>query len=331
MIIRKATLLLASYGNTHSLAFNASRSSTSSGQHIRSTRHQRQPLNSSKKYATIAGDHDDHSETHEQDRHPWPTPLSGKSCPTPYQIFAMKRNATYSKTRFYELVKIYHPDRNGTSEGGGSGIPHIVRIERYRLIVAAHNILSDPTKRSAYDRFGAGWDGRAAVGGNRSPSSGEPGPFSQNWSDSSNRDDPIWRNATWEDWQRYYAWKNGTTTEGVHRQKQAPVYFQNSYFMFLVVLLAMMGGTANYNRAQENGTSFVERKDMLHDQAAKELRRVRQEASGGSRQDRIDWFMRNREATRGIDSEAAREERAGRLLPNPEVCKSDEIGGKEGG
>ena len=71
----------------------------------------------------------------------------------------------------------------------------------------------------------------------------------------------------------------------------------------------------------------------MHDKAAKELRRVRQEASGsGNRQDRIEWFLRNREATLGIagsDNEALRQEKADRLLPDREVCRSEEIAEKD--
>ena len=296
----------------------------------KSTRPQRCGREGVKSYATIAGDHGEASESNQQEQHTWPTPPNGQACPTPYQIFAMKHNATYSKTRFYELVKLYHPDR---SNGPDSEVPQTVRVERYRLIVAAHTILSDPTKRSAYDRFGAGWNGKAEIGGRGTwyqPSPhGQPGPFSQNSNDPK---DPIWQNATWEDWQRYWAWrahKDGSA-EGVHRRKQAPVYFNNSYFLFLVMLLAMMGGTANYNRAQDAGTSFVEQRDVAHDRAVKELRKVRQEASSGSRQDRIDWFMRNREATRGFDVESVRQERADRLLPDREVCRSEEIVEKDG-
>ena len=74
----------------------------------------------------------------------------------------MKDDAIYSKTRFHELVKLYHPDM---SPGKSEDIPRQVKIERYRLIVAAHTILSDPTRRSAYDRFGAGWNGKADLGG----------------------------------------------------------------------------------------------------------------------------------------------------------------------
>lgn len=246
----------------------------------------------------------------------------------------MQTNAAYTKVRYYELVKLYHPDRTGTPH---NDIPQAVKTERYRLIVSAHAILSDPTRRSAYDRFGAGWDGRSEVGGRDTWHQGSPtqrpGPFSQSWSEGN---DPIWNNATWEDWERFYAWrarKEGRS-DGFNQPKQSPLYFKNSYFLLMVALLAMMGSSANYSRAQDVGTYYVEQRDIIHDRAAKELRKVKQDATqSGSKQDRIEWFLRNREATLGLAdddaTETLRREKIDRLLPDREICRSEEVVQKE--
>ena len=111
-------------------------------------------------------------------------------------------------------------------------------------------------------------------------------------------------------------------------EPNGPLYMQNSYFIALVALLAFIGGSVNYNRAQDAGTYFVEQRDLVHDRASKELRKVRQEMSGmKGREERIQWFLRNREATLGqmspTDIEAFREEKAQRILPNGEVCRAD--------
>ncbi|KAJ5736322.1 uncharacterized protein N7483_001447 [Penicillium malachiteum] len=82
---------------------------------------------------------------------------------TPYEVLNIPRNAAYSKTRYYDLVKLYHPDRHSKD------VTEEVRLHRYKIVVAAHEILSDPTKRDAYDKFDAG----------------------------------IYTNATWEDWERW--------------------------------------------------------------------------------------------------------------------------------
>lgn len=310
MPFRSGSILKATYTSIHSFPA-ASASSTSSHE---STRQH------CKAYATIASEHG--GPTGKPSEHVWPKGLS----PTPYAIFAMKHNAEYSKARFYELVKLYHPDLTG--QGRDSLTPH-VRMERYRLIVAAHGILSDPDKRTAYDRFGAGWNGKASEdfsGG------GKAGPFSQSWSDPS---DPIFANATWEDWERFYARRaREADPNGNHDAPQAPVYLRNSHFITLVAVVAFMASSANYSRAQDAGTYFVEQRDIVHDRAAKELRKVRQETSGmKARDERIQWFMRQREATMGqlheADVEALREEKANRILADREVCRSDAVSEKD--
>lgn len=330
MFVRSPSKILATYGGVNAISSNISTSSTSSyNRHRQSTRSQSTPTRERRSYATIA--EDDGGERHhfEHVQYTWPKPPKGQQHPTPYQILDMKDDAIYSKARYYELVKLYHPDMTSVKSGD---IPQQVKIERYRLIVAAHTILSDPMKRSAYDRFGAGWNGKAELGGRKTWHNGPPpGPFSRSWNDPS---DPIWQNATWEDWERFYEWrarKNGTT---VHRERPSPLYMNNSLFVLLVAVLALMGSTANSFRAHDAGAYFVEQRDLIHDRAAKDLRRVRQDAAqSGSRQDRVEWFLRNREATLGLagsDVEALRQEKADRLLPDREVCNSEEIAEKGG-
>lgn len=315
MIAKKPTVLLAAC-NTLQWHPAACQSTTSSWQR-RSTRPA--PKNQTG-YATVAGDERDsqeQSERQENSRHVWPQATKGRSSPTPYQIFDLKQNASYSKAKYYQLVKLYHPDLSNS--GSSNGISDHVKMERYRLVVAAHTILSDPAKRSAYDRFGAGWDGRAESG--QSHYSHSAGPFSHSYG---NPNDPIWNNATWEDWERFHQRR-----DGVYPEKRAPVYMANSYFLALIVALAVMGSSLNVNRAKDAGHYIVEQRDLVHDRAAKELRRVRQEASTlSSRQDKIDFFVRQREATLATtsgDFDALREERANRVLADREVCGSEGV------
>ena len=333
MLSKKAGLLAGASSNLH-LFHGAAGSSTSS---TLGTRHQVRRAEEGRRYATIAGDgreghHSEQEEPKREPEHQWPSPTKGQQHPTPYQIFAMKNDAAYSKGQFYQLVKLYHPDRKSISS-----IAHQLKIERYHLLVAAHTILSDPVKRSAYDRFGAGWNGKAEAGAQGGAHPG-PGPFSHSWQ-GQGQNDPIWNNATWEDWERFYAWrarKNGDASAGGVAQDypQSPLYMRNSYFVVLVVILAFFGGSANYNRAQDAGAYFVEQRDLVHDRSAKELRKVRQEMEGLNRKDeRIHWFLRQREATMGAMSadevEVMRQERASRMLADREVCQSDELSGKD--
>lgn len=320
MLIRKPLLIPSTYGGLQAFHTSATQpqSSTSSSRcwTKSSTRHLKQQC-SHKGYATLSGTGREHF--HEKD-HDWPLPPKGQRCPTPYQIFALKKDQAYSKARFYQLVKLYHPDKNERSD---SSISQAMKSERYRLVVAANIILSDPVKRSAYDRIGAGWDGKADITG-KAGGDGS-GPFQQNWREPS---DPVWQNATWEDWER---WREAKEDEamGVKREKHSPLYMNNSYFIALIALFALMGSSANVHRAQENGQNFVEQRDIVHDRAAKELRKVRQDVQGmGGREERIQWFLRNREATMGIatdDVETMRQEKADRLLPEREICRSEAI------
>lgn len=84
--------------------------------------------------------------------HTWPSSLQ----PTPYEIMGIQKYEKYSKSRYYDLVKIYHPDRKASPVY--EKLPKDERLARYRLIVDAHTILSDDRKRSAYDKHGRGWN-----------------------------------------------------------------------------------------------------------------------------------------------------------------------------
>lgn len=75
--------------------------------------------------------------------------------PTPYEVMGIKPGNPYSKSRFYNLVKLYHPD--SAASPSSNNITKEERLARYRLIVDAHLLLSDDLKRSAYDEYGLGW------------------------------------------------------------------------------------------------------------------------------------------------------------------------------
>lgn len=70
----------------------------------------------------------------------WPCRKSGGGAqaqqnpfiPSPYEIFDMHRSTTYGKTtkmKYFELVKIYHPDRS-SHHAGCEGLSHVERLER---------------------------------------------------------------------------------------------------------------------------------------------------------------------------------------------------------
>lgn len=221
---------------------------------------------------------------HPPDQIPWPDDIitNTNTVPTPYQIFGQKKGSPYSKRRFYELVKLYHPDRHGHTPSS-DGLSYSTKLERYRLIVAANDILSDPVKRSAYDMYGAGWNGQSGVRG--------PRDRSEEWGKGGSWNSPYGpsRNATWEDWEKWY--------KREEQEPQKPVYVSNGAFVCLVVLFAAVGGIAHAARAGNYSLTYLEHQDALHDDISKELRRRRSETTTAfpTREERIHEFLRKRD------------------------------------
>jgi len=73
--------------------------------------------------------------------HPNPFPFPLHRNPTPYQIFHLPSNATESdiKARYFQLVRLYHPDKVGTLTS--SDIAHT----RFQAITAAYDVLKGRT------------------------------------------------------------------------------------------------------------------------------------------------------------------------------------------
>lgn len=246
----------------------------------------------------------------------WPEITSANAIPTPYQIFNQKKGSPYSKKRFYELVKLYHPDRHDPDDC--SGLPYATKLERYRLVVAANDILSDPVKRGAYDIYGAGWNGQPDVLRPRD-SSEQPatwgGHSERGWGGGPSGPS---QNATWEDWEKWYQ------REG--KGPQEPRYVSNAAFVGLILAFAALGGMTQATRAGNYSISFLEQRDALHRNVSKDLMRRRKEAMSayGSREERIESFLKQRDPY-GYGVTDPKEESYRRVLPPPEICSSENI------
>jgi len=83
-----------------------------------------------------------------------------------YQVLGIARDASEKDVRraFRTLAAKHHPDRNRDDPGAE---------ERFKEVNEAYTVLSDPEKRSFYDRYGAA--GPAAAGGGFGPQGGAYG------------------------------------------------------------------------------------------------------------------------------------------------------------
>ncbi|KAI5288892.1 hypothetical protein KEM54_004725 [Ascosphaera aggregata] len=160
--------------------------------------------------------------------HVWPTTPNF----TPYDVLNQSTSGTYSKSTYFELVKLYHPDLLCNEHPACKGISEDERLRRYHLIVAAHEILSDPSKRRAFDQFGDNWYSRTELFGKDA----------KRWTEKhqkANASNPfVYRNGTWEDWQRYYQrnGQNRSSEEGTEVSAQ-------SFRSFILTVVLIMGVT----------------------------------------------------------------------------------------
>ncbi|KAH6606054.1 hsp40 co-chaperone jid1 [Trichoderma cornu-damae] len=241
-----------------------------------------------RRYATASDTNDrkwsDPKSSPDDDMPEWPkTPR-----PTPYQVLGVSKGAVYDKRRFYRLVKLYHPDTHdhrdhhhhsspsSSSSSHINKLPRSTRLERYRMIVAANELLSNSAKRRMYDAYGLGWshgDGAAPLR-----------DVDRSWR---HQEGSAANNATWEDWERWREARDGKSSE--------PVYMSHRAFASVLVLMCLVGAMAQTNRADTSGAQYV---GWAADQSAEiggRLRRNGSTVAGLSKDERVDYFLRERE------------------------------------
>lgn len=209
----------------------------------------------------------------------WPTCKN----PTPYDVFAIDKAAPYTKVRFAELVKQYHPDKHHAS--ALDTLPSQTRLERYRLVVLANDILSSPDKRRAYDSWGVGW---------HMPGSGVEDTRDIN--EIYRQADKAWRhgpgnpamNATWEDWEKWRDRQN-------NGEKQKPLYMSNMTFAALVLAALAVGTVAQTSRVDNNSAYILEKKYAHEASVSDALRQQVAATAGKGREERIERFLRERD------------------------------------
>lgn len=201
---------------------------------------------------------------------PWPR----SSTPSPYEILDVEPGKPYSKDNFHRLVKLYHPDMHDAGPEMGA-IPRAVRVERYRLIVAANNLLSDPRKRQLYEAYSLGWvfDNRR-----RHAADFHPRPGTHHTAPAGGGE----------------PWAGTAPPGGGGGLRQRPIYTSNAAFAILLVALAMAGAVLQVKRLRAAAERHKRLEVLLHETIEEELRAWAGILGGESRDDRILAFLARR-------------------------------------
>ncbi|KAI5798305.1 hypothetical protein FPQ18DRAFT_120304 [Pyronema domesticum] len=212
--------------------------------------------------------------------------------PTPYEILSHYPNKPYSKARYTELLKIYHPDHAHHYPAASH------RKERFFLIQTAHHILSSPQRRADYDRYYTGWPirpPRTTVGGAYPSGAGSSASSSSSssswWTEREGRNNPSefnWggpqdarNNANWEDWERWYAAKS-------HTGDQKELYARNGTVVSIIVIMAFVGSFAELNYAHNAGQEAVVMGEKQSQALGRDMQR---RMIGTDRDERVKRFL----------------------------------------
>ena len=207
----------------------------------------------------------------------WPT----SKHPTPYEILGLEKGAPYdkrAKARYFQLAKLYHPDHH--QHNSSDGLSRTAKLERYRLIVAANELLSDTQKRRMYDLYGIGWLNQPAA---QSSTHG----YDREWH---KRPGNPSMNATWEDWEKWYQERD---SEG--EKKQEEIFMSNSGFFAIMGLCIIVGTWVQATRAGANGTKLLDMREEQHLAVTQELWRRQAAIAGLNREARVNNFLQHRE------------------------------------
>lgn len=352
MSLRKSATS-SSFFNTyqHCTSYNSSPSRSNLANRPTNNGHASESLHWRRRtYASVASEKSTSATSPSKNELHWPDVSEPHRIPTPYQIFNQARDEPYSKRRFYELVKIYHPDRNSSissSSASATSINSQTHLERYRLVIAANAILSDPSKRSAYDHSGYGWSEFLSDVSNDHSTRSRYTTYHRWKTDTVNRfgwnidDDPMY-NATWEDWERWYErqrrhyhtytrtssssaraapWSSATFFSSASSAPSG-LYASNAIFLSVVALLATLGGIGQATRANNASVSRSERIQAQSEKVSRNLMSARDDAleSAGSttKGDRIRRWVRERDEY----GEGEIDGRTSRAGTDDDVCAS---------
>ncbi|KAI5295971.1 hypothetical protein KEM52_006248 [Ascosphaera acerosa] len=220
-------------------------------------------------------------------------PLPGYRWPatpdlTPYEVLNQSSSGSYSRGEYFKLVKLFHPDRPCNGHPACKGISAAERLRRYHLIVAAHEILSDPVKRSAFDKFGDNWWARPELFGNDAKkwaakhSPGQAGAPGESWRRSG---------GTWED--RYHQ-RAGHASSAAGADDSTVVSPQRLR-SFILTIVAVIGLTQVFNVAVWSQNESKVKEYNLRNMQFLEQRKRNTLVEAVSHDDRVKNFLAARD------------------------------------
>ncbi|RCI12962.1 hypothetical protein L249_0038 [Ophiocordyceps polyrhachis-furcata BCC 54312] len=207
--------------------------------------------------------------------------------PSPYEVLGVSRSAPYSKVRFYQLVKLYHPDSSQPS----SALPPSVRLDRYRLVIAANDLLSDPAKRRLYDTHGIGW---APSSQTRSQPSDSPHGREHN-STWRNRPGSAANNASWEDWEAWHEARRRQKQQSSNPNATMGIIGTELEFGFVLLSLVCIFAVFDFFRTGKSSGALADRAQKQTAAIKEDVRRSTEATAERTMAESVDHFLKYRQ------------------------------------
>ncbi|KAE8255952.1 hypothetical protein A4X13_0g2860 [Tilletia indica] len=232
--------------------------------------------------------------------------------PSPYQIFHLDSKATPAqiKSRYYDLVRLFHPDRHVSTS------PHDRKKveERFKTVVKAYELLSDQRRRMSYDRYGFGWGDERRWGTERRGWENRGDPRSSRTGGGHDRYGWQQRRSSPTDDEYFYGFAAQQSSSSTTNK---PRYLPNAHFISLLFLLTWSLALIQYSRLAQQASRATSRADKLHLDAAQSLK-VAREAARGKEGRRLKEAVRRRVRELGVLEQVRALERGEELLEEEE-------------
>lgn len=210
-----------------------------------------------------------HNSLPREARFVWPTEPN----PTPYQILKIEAGHAYDRSNFNQMVKLYHPDMHYNKESVAGDVSPQTRLHRYYLIIAAHELLSNPEQRRRYDLYKLGWMNNTPQIDYRYEPRAEARPSQPDMDD---RPSPM---------------------------QQSPIYMSNNAFAILALILAFGYAIVSYERVRRATWREKRRMHLVDKRIVKSLYEAEYLLEGKSKDERILAFLCRRHVASGANDQ----------------------------